>query len=29
MQKHLEVCGNITEMNQMTIEQILNHLNPK
>ena len=29
MQKHLEVCYNITEMNQKIIKQILNHLNLK
>ena len=27
--KHLELYGNITEMSQMTIKQILNHLNLK
>ena len=27
--KHLELYGNITEMSQMTIQQILNHLNLK
>ena len=29
MQKHLEVYGNITEMNPMMIQKILNHLSLK
>ena len=28
-QKHLEFCGNITEMNQIIIKHIQNHLNLK